>query len=84
MTKSADFDKYKYSGYGTEFNARGSFLLSNGSGLAKMFAAGMSSLVHINNKKKGILVLCEGSIDGLDDTELAAEKEYAIHFTGQQ
>ena len=53
-------------------------------GLAKMFAAGMSSLVHINNKKKGILVLWEGSIDGLDDTELAAEKEYAIHFTGQQ
>ena len=40
--------------------------------------------MHINNKKKGILVLCEGSIDGLDDTELAAEKEYAIHFTGQQ
>ena len=35
LTKSADFDKYKYSGYGTEFNARGSFLLSNGSGFGK-------------------------------------------------
>ena len=50
-------------------------------GLAKMFAAGMRSLVYIDNKKIGILVLCEGSIDGLYDTELAAEKEYATNFT---
>ena len=53
-------------------------------GLAKMFAAGMRSLVYIDNKKIGILVLCEGSMDGLYDTELAAEKEYATNFTGQQ
>ena len=41
---------YKYSGYGTGFGARGSFLLSDGSGFAKnviIFCANMSSLVHI-------------------------------------
>ena len=35
VTKNADFDKYKYSGYGIGFDARGSFSLSDGSGFAK-------------------------------------------------
>ena len=35
LTKNADFDKYKYSGYGIGFDARGSFSLSDGSGFAK-------------------------------------------------
>ena len=30
LTKNAGFDKYKYSGYGAGFDARGSFSLSNG------------------------------------------------------
>ena len=33
--KNADPDEYKYSGYGTGFDARGSFSLSNGSGFGK-------------------------------------------------
>ena len=35
MIKNADPDKYSYSGYGIEFDARGTFSLSDGSGLVK-------------------------------------------------
>ena len=35
LTKNADFDKYKYSEYGTASDARGSFSLSHGSRFAK-------------------------------------------------
>ena len=59
LTKNADPDKYKYSGYGIGFDASGSFSLSNGSGFGKnvIFGADKSSLVHIDNKKKYILIL---------------------------
>ena len=55
MTKNADPDKYKNSGYGIGFDARGSFSLSDGNGFGKnatIFVAKMSSSVHINIKKK--------------------------------
>ena len=57
LTKNADFNKYKYSGYGTGFDARGSFSLSEGSGFGKnviIFGADMILPVHIDNKKKRI------------------------------
>ena len=41
----------------------------------------MSSSVHVNNKKKDILILGEGPTQGLDDTTLTAEKKYSINFT---
>ena len=41
----------------------------------------MSSSVHDDNKKKDILILDEGSTQGLDDTTLTAEKNYSINFT---
>ena len=44
----------------------------------------MSSLLLIDNKKKYILILGKGSANSLDDTTLAAEKEYSINFTEQQ
>ena len=34
----------------------------------------MSSSVHVNNKKKDILILGEDPRQGLDDTKLNAEK----------
>ena len=43
----------------------------------------MSSSVHIDNKKKNILILVKRSTNGLDDM-LSAEKVYSINFTGQQ
>ena len=39
------------------------------------------SSVHVDNKKKDILVLGEGPTQGLDGTTLTAEKKYSINFT---
>ena len=41
----------------------------------------MSSSVHANNKKKDILIICEGPTQGLYGTTLTAEKKYSINFT---
>ena len=85
MTKNANPNKYKYYGYGIEFVI--SFLLSDGCGLGKnviIFDADMSSLMHIDNKKKGILILDKGPTNGLDSTTLTSEKEYSINFAKQK
>ena len=50
----------------------------------KIFGAGIRSPVHIDNKKKDILILGKGPTDGLHDTTLTAEKEYSLNFTEQQ
>ena len=66
------------------FDARGSFSLSDGSRFGKnviIFRAEMNSLVHIDNKKKDILIFGKGPTNCLDDTMLTAEKEYCINFT---
>ena len=41
----------------------------------------MSSSVHVDNKKKDILILGEDPTQGLDGTTLTAEKKYSINFT---
>ena len=41
----------------------------------------MSSSVHVDNKGKDILILGQGSTQGLDDTTLIAEAKYPINFT---
>ena len=41
----------------------------------------MSSSVRVDNKGKDILILREGSTQGLDDTTLTAEAKYPIKFT---
>ena len=38
-----------------------------------IFEADMSSYVHINNKRKDILILGEGPTPGSDDIKLTAE-----------
>ena len=56
LTKNADLDKYKYSGYSIEFDYRSEFLLTDGS-LGKnvlICGADMSSSVHIDNKSKDL------------------------------
>ena len=40
----------------------------------------MSSSIHIDNKKKDILVLGRGPAEGLESS-LTAEKMYSINFT---
>ena len=54
LTKNADSDKYKYSGYGTGFDRRSSFSFLGG-GFGQniwVFGVDMSSSTHIDNKKK--------------------------------
>ena len=41
----------------------------------------MISSVHIDNKKKNILILGKVSTQGLDNTKLTAETLYSINFT---
>ena len=39
----------------------------------------MSSSVHVDNKKKDILILGKGPTKGLDDTTLTSEAQYSIN-----
>ena len=41
----------------------------------------MNSSIHIDNKKKYILILGKGSTQGLGKHSLTAEKMYSINFT---
>ena len=46
-----------------------------------IFGVDMSSSVHIYNKNKDVLILCEGPSQGLDHTTLTREAQYPINFT---
>ena len=84
LTKNADLDKYKYTGYyGIEFDSRSEFLFIDvGYGKVTLsFGAEMSSYVFVDNKGKHILILGEGPTQGLDDTTLTAEAKYLINST---
>ena len=82
LTKNADIDKYKYSGYGIGFDRHGFFSHPSG-GTGRnviIFGVDMSSSTKIDNRKKDILILGKGPIQGLEHT-LTAEKMYSINFT---
>ena len=56
LTKNADIDKYRYSGYGIGFDRRSTFSFP-GAGFGQnvlISGAGMSSSANIDNKKKDI------------------------------
>ena len=83
ITKNADPDKYVYTCYGIGFDSRSEFSLPDGS-MGKniiIFGVDMSSSVHIDNKKKDILILGIGPTQGLDDTTLTAKAQYSINFS---
>ena len=82
LTKYADIDQYKYSGYGIGFDRKGEFSFGNGFGRnCIIFGVDMSSSVHVDNKKNDILILSKGPTQGLDGTTLTAEILYSINFT---
>ena len=83
MTKNADVDKYKHSGYGLAFDKRGSFSFPGGGyGLnAIIFGADMNSSPHIDNYGKDILILGTDPTQGLGEHSLTAEKKDSINFT---
>ena len=81
--KLTDLDRYMYMSCNTGFDSRSEFSFEDGS-IGKCvitFGAGMSSSVHVDNKKKDIFVLDEGPTQGLDDTKLTAEPKYPFNFT---
>ena len=82
LTKNADIDKYQYSGNGTGFDRKSAFSFP-GVGFGQnviIFGVDLSSSVHVDNKKKDILILGKGPTQGLDHT-LTAKKMYSISFT---
>ena len=83
VTKNADLDKCKYTGYGIGFDSCSDFLFTDGSYGKNViiFGADMSSSVHVDNKGKDILILCEGPTQELDDTTFTTEAKYPINFT---
>ena len=83
VTKNADIDKYRYSGYGTGFDRRSSFPFPGG-GFDQniiIFGVDMNSSIHVDNKKKYVLILGRGLTQGLGEQSLTAEKIYSINFT---
>ena len=83
LTKNADLDKYKYTGYGIRFDSHTGFLFTDGrcGKNTIIFGAQISLSVHVDNKGKDILILGKGPIKGLDDTTLTAEAKYPTNFT---
>ena len=82
LTKNADIDRYKYSGYGTGFDRRGNFSFP-GTGLEQnvmIFGIDMRSSIKIDNRKKDILILGKSPTQGLELTP-SAKKMYSINFT---
>ena len=77
MTKNADIDKYKYSGYGIGFDRRWNFSFPSGRFGQNVitFGVDMRSSTKIDNKKKDILILGKDPTQGLEHT-LSAEKMY--------
>ena len=76
LTKNADIDKYKYSGYGIGFDSRGHFTHPS-EGYGKnviIFGADLSSSTYANKETRSILVIGKDFIQGIDNTTIYAEK----------
>ena len=81
LTKHVDIYQYKYSGYGIGFDRKGFFSIDDEVGRnVIIFGVDMISSSHIDNKKKGILILGKGLTQGLE-RKLAAENLYSINLT---
>ena len=82
LTKNDDTDKHKYNVYGIGLDSSLEFLFTNESYGKNViiFGSDMSSSVHVDNKRKDILILGERPTQGLNHT-LTAEAKYPINFT---
>ena len=68
-TKNSDVDKYWYTDYGIGFDRKGSFSFPGGGFGQNVIAFGvdMSSSVHLDNKKKDILIIGKSPTQGLGE-----------------
>ena len=81
MIENADIGKYGYSGCGTGFDRHGRFSFPD-TGLRRnviIFGVNMSSSTKTDNRKKDILILGKGPVQGWEHT-LSAEKMYSINI----
>ena len=86
LTKNSDPDKHSYLGYGIGFDSRSPLFYPNfywGKNVA-IFGVNNSSSMHIDKRRKNILVLVEGPTQGLDDASITAETKYSINFLKSQ
>ena len=83
LTKNADVDKYKYSGYGIGFDSTGSFSHPSGGNDTKVIISGadLRSSEHANNKVDNLLVLGKAFMQGINSTTIYAVKMYSTNFT---
>ena len=83
MTKNADVNNYKYSGYETGFDRTSRFSFPGGGNGQNviLFGVDMNSSVYVDNKGKDILILGKGPMQGLGEHSLTAEKMYSINFS---
>ena len=82
LAKNADLDKYVCSRYGIGSDSRSLFSFPNfdwGEN-AITFEVDMSWSVHIDDKKKDILILGKRLTQRLDNTTLTADAGYLINF----
>ena len=86
ITKNADIDKNKYSGYGIGFDRTSVYLLPYGSfgRNVVIFGVDMNSSIHVDNKGKYILILGKGPTQGLGKHLLTAEKLFSVNFTNHR
>ena len=82
LTKNADPDKHKYSGYDTWFDSHSEFLFTAGSMGRNIITSGvdMSSSVRVDNIVRFLNSSWQTN-PGLDDTTLTAEDKYPVNFT---
>ena len=84
LSKNADPDKYIYNGgYSIGFDSRSEFSLPESTGGKNfiVFRFDVSLSLHIDNKKKDILILGIRPTQGLDDTTLTTESQYSISYS---
>ena len=82
LTKNADIDKYKYSGYGIGFGRGNVYSAGNRFGRNVIISgADMSSSVHVDNKGKDILILGRDPMQGQGEHSLTAKNMYSVNFT---
>ena len=81
LTKNADPYKHSYNDYGIGFNTHGKYFSPDGR-VGKnviIFGVNMSLSVHIDNKRKYILIHYKGKTQGLNHTSVS-ETQYLINF----
>ena len=81
LTKNADPDRYKNSGYSIGYGFCSEFLFPDGNIGKYVIIFGAKATIAIGNNGKDILILGERPTQGLDDIILTAEAIYLINFT---